>query len=80
MTRQTKTTVPDIARALGLNREGSRSPLKHPLPSGTVHDPAHHLLHSANWGSTPRAVLLVTGVPEEANELSRTDVEELWPC
>jgi hypothetical protein len=73
MTAKEETTMHDVAQALGLRGEKRKSMQSHPLPTNTEHDPLHHLLHSANWGATPGAVLLVTGVPEEANELSRTE-------
>lgn len=73
MTRQPETTASDIARALGLHGGKHHGRQGHPLPLNTRHEPVHHLLRSNNWGMTRTAVLLVTGIPEEANELSRTE-------
>ncbi len=69
---QPKTTASDLSRAF-LGSEKSRRTQGRPLPPGTTHEPAHHLLRSNNWGTTRTAVLLVTGIPEGANGLSRTE-------
>lgn len=47
------------------------------LPPETRHDEAHHLLCSENFGKTPKAVILVTGFPEEANELAHSNNSNL---
>lgn len=79
MRHQHGTRAVDVAKALGLHGEKQGGMKGHPFPAGTLHDSEHHLLCSSNWGATHTAVLLVTGIPEEANELSRTEGTRLDP-
>jgi len=40
-------------------------------------DRQHRLLHSASWERSPRAVLIVTGIPEGPNELAQSEHSDL---
>ena len=72
MTGEQRTTLDDVAQALGLRGEKRKSMQGHPLPTNTAHDPEHHLFCTITFGQAPVAVTIVTGIPEGANELARS--------
>lgn len=50
-----------------------------PGTTTVTHDSRHHLVHSGNYGHIGRAVVVVTGIPEGANELARSESYTLQP-
>lgn len=69
-----------LSQAIGLHslQQGQTVSLP-PNTTADTHDIQHHFVHSTNYGQTHRAVVVVTGIPEGANELARSEGYTLDP-
>lgn len=69
-----------LSQAIGPNpRHQEQTGALSPNSTSVTHDIWHHLVHSTNYGHTHRAVVVVTGIPEGAFELARSDRYSLEP-
>jgi hypothetical protein len=69
-----------LSEAMGLHpRQQGQAGSLPPNTTADRHDMQHHLVHSTNYGHTDRAILIVTGIPEGAKELARSEGYTLAP-